>query len=64
MISLEGATIDLTSTNFLIIRFSGYTHPVKLTAADAEIFRAINKARITEQATRNAQSPIKRAAKA
>lgn len=56
MTRLVGADIDLTSTNYLVIRWCGYTHFVRLSAAEADVFQALEKARLEVEAEVKAKS--------
>jgi hypothetical protein len=55
MIRLVGADIDLTSTGYLVIRWCGLAHLVRLTDTEHDVFLALERDRRaveTEQAAR------------
>ena len=56
MIPLAGATIDMTSTGYLVVRWCGLTHFVKLSASEHDVFLALERCRVEVEAEQAAKS--------
>lgn len=56
MTRLVGADVDLTSTGYLVVRWCGYTHFVRLSGTEADIFQALEKDRLAVQEEIQAKS--------
>jgi hypothetical protein len=56
MTRLVGADVDMTSSGYLAIRWCGLTHFVRLTAAEFDVFTALERVRCEEAGIQAAKS--------
>jgi hypothetical protein len=56
MTRLIGADIDLTSSGYLVVRWCGLTHFVRLSAAGYDVFTALERVRCEEAGIQAAKS--------